>query len=145
MLVAGLIHQESAFQMNATSVSNALGLMQLLPSTARGLARHSRIRYSQSRLFDPNYNVRLGTTYLSNLMKQFGSVEEALAAYNAGENRVTAWTTGQNYRETAEFVESIPFTQTRQYVEIITRNAEIYRRLYGAQHESRTARTPSGN
>lgn len=145
MLVAGLIHQESAFQMNATSVSNALGLMQLLPSTARNLARHSRIRYSQSRLFEPNYNVRLGTTYLSNLMKQFGSVEEALAAYNAGENRVTAWTTGQNYRETAEFVESIPFTQTRQYVEIITRNAEIYRRLYGAQHESRTARTPSGN
>jgi soluble lytic murein transglycosylase len=78
-------------------------------------------------------------------MKQFGTVEEALAAYNAGENRVTAWTIGQNYRETAEFVESIPFTQTRQYVEIITRNAEIYRRLYGAQHESRTARTPSGN
>ncbi len=145
MLVAGLIHQESAFQMNATSVSNALGLMQLLPSTARGLARHARIRYSQSRLFNPDYNVRLGTAYLANLLKQFGTVEAALAAYNAGEDRVTLWTTGQTYRETAEFVESIPFTQTRQYVEIISRNAEIYRRLYGAQHESRTARTPSGD
>ncbi len=145
MLVAGLIHQESAFQMDATSVSNALGLMQLLPSTARRLARQSRLRYSESRLFDPAYNVRLGTTYLANLHKQFGSVEEVLAAYNAGEDRVTAWTAGQNYRETAEFVESIPFTQTRQYVEIISRNATIYRRLYGAQHESRTDPTGSGN
>jgi peptidoglycan lytic transglycosylase len=144
MLVAGLIRQESAFQMNARSVSNALGLMQLLPSTARGLAHRSRLRYSQSRLFNPDYNVRLGTTYLSNLMKQFDSVEEALAAYNAGENRVIAWTTGQTYRETAEFVESIPFTQTREYVEIITRNAQIYRRLYGTQHESRTPRKGSG-
>lgn len=145
MLVAGLIHQESAFQMDAVSVSNALGLMQLLPSTARRLARQSRLRYSESRLFDPAYNVRLGTTYLANLHKQFGSVEEVLAAYNAGEDRVTAWTAGQNYRETAEFVESIPFTQTRQYVEIISRNAAIYRRLYGAQHESRTDPTGSGN
>ena len=79
-------------------------------------------------------------------MKQFGGVEAALAAYNAGENRVIVWTAGQKYRETAEFVDSIPFTETRQYVEIIARNAEIYRRLYGAQHESRTARTAaSGN
>ena len=145
MLVAGLIHQESAFQIDAASVSNALGLMQLLPSTARRLARQSRLRYSETRLFDPAYNVRLGTTYLANLHKQFGSVEEVLAAYNAGEDRVTAWTAGQNYRETAEFVESIPFTQTRLYVEIISRNADIYRRLYGAKHESRTARTASGN
>lgn len=145
MLVAGLIHQESAFQMDATSVSNALGLMQLLPSTARRLARQSRLRYSESRLFDPAYNVRLGTTYLANLHKQFGSVEEVLAAYNAGEDRVTAWTVGQNYRETAEFVESIPFTQTRLYVEVISRNAAIYRKLYGAQHESRTDPTGSGN
>jgi soluble lytic murein transglycosylase len=87
----------------------------------------------------------LGTTYLANLHKQFGSVEEVLAAYNAGEDRVTSWTAGQNYRETAEFVESIPFTQTRQYVEIISRNAAIYRMLYGAQHESRTDPTGRGN
>ena len=144
MLVAGLIHQESAFAVDARSVSDALGLMQLLPSTARRLARQSRVRYSQLRLFDPDYNVRLGTAYLANLQKQFGSVEAALAAYNAGEDRVIAWTTGQTYRETAEFVESIPFTETRQYVEIISRNADIYRKLYGAQHESRTARTRSG-
>jgi soluble lytic murein transglycosylase len=134
MLVAGLIHQESAFDPDARSVSDAFGLMQLLPKTARLLARQQRVRYSRARLVDPDYNVRLGTAYFADLRKQFGSVEAALAAYNAGEDRVTSWTAGQNYRETAEFVESIPFTQTRLYVQIVTRNANIYRQLYGDQH-----------
>jgi len=146
MLVAGLIHQESAFQPNARSVSDAIGLMQLLPGTARDVARKARTGYSRARLVDPDYNVKIGTAYLAALRKQFDTVEEAVAAYNAGENRVVSWTTGQTYRETAEFVESIPFTQTRQYVQIVTRNANIYRRLYGAQkqNESRTPRTGHG-
>jgi soluble lytic murein transglycosylase len=145
MLVAGLIHQESAFEPDARSVSNALGLMQLLSSTARQIAKQSRVRYSGSRLFDPDYNVRLGTAYLAWLRKQFGTVEEAVAAYNTGPDHVTSWTTGQTYRETAEFVESIPITQTREYVEIVTRNADIYRRLYGAQNEPGTTRARTGN
>jgi len=58
---------------------------------------------------------------------------------------VVSWTAGQNYRETAEFVESIPFTQTREYVEIVSRNADIYRRLYGAQNELRTTRNHAGH
>jgi soluble lytic murein transglycosylase len=146
LLVAGLIRQESAFEPDARSMSDAFGLMQLLPKTARQVAREQRLRYSRSRLTDPDYNVRLGTAYFAGLEKQFGSVEAALAAYNAGEDRVTFWTTGQTYHEPAEFVESIPFTQTRLYVQIITRNAAIYRRLYGAQNanESRTARTGRG-
>ncbi|HEY7825894.1 MAG TPA: transglycosylase SLT domain-containing protein [Candidatus Acidoferrales bacterium] len=137
MLAAGLIHQESAFEPTAHSPADALGLMQLLPKTARLLARQQRIRYSHARLFDPDYNIRLGTAYVANLIRQFGSVESVLAAYNAGEDRVTQWTAGQTYREPAEFVDSIPFTETRDYVEIVTRNAEIYRQLYGAAHESR--------
>jgi soluble lytic murein transglycosylase len=145
MSVAGLIRQESAFEWDARSGKSAIGLMQLIPPTARRLAKQEKIRYSQARLSDPDYNVRLGTVYFAGLQKQFGGVEAALAAYNAGEDRVTSWTAGQNYRETAEFVDSIPFTETRQYVQIVTRNAEIYRRLYGAQNESRTARTRSGN
>ncbi len=147
MLVAGLIHQESAFQPNARSVSNAIGLMQLLPGTARDVAKRARVGYSRARLVDPDYNVKIGTAYLADLRKQFDTVEEAVAAYNAGENRVVAWTTGQTYRETAEFVESIPFTQTRQYVQIVTRNANIYRRLYGAQNQNEprsTSRTGHG-
>jgi len=146
LLVAGLIRQESAFQPDARSVSDAIGLMQLLPKTARQVARQERVRYSRTRLTDPDYNVRLGTAYFAGLEKQFGSAEAALAAYNAGEDRVTSWTAGQNYHEPAEFVESIPFSETRLYVQIITRNATIYRRLYGAQtaNESRTSRTGRG-
>jgi soluble lytic murein transglycosylase len=140
MLVAGLIRQESAFEPEAHSPANAFGLMQLLPTTARRLAKQAKIGYAHARLVDPDYNVRLGTIYVAGLQKQFGNVESALAAYNAGEDRVASWTAGQNYREPAEFVESIPFTETRLYVQIVTRNADIYRRLYGAEDESRKAR-----
>ena len=142
MLVAGLIHQESAFNPQAISYANAVGLMQLEPYTARILAREQRVRYSQERLLEPDYNVRLGTAYLAKLDKLFdGNVEEILAAYNAGEDRVTEWTTGQNYREPAEFVDSIPFSQTRDYVEIVARNAAIYRHLYLAGTERREVHT----
>ena len=133
MLVAGLIRQESAFEPEARSGKSAIGLMQLIAPTARLLARQEKIKFLRSRLTDPDYNVHLGTTYVANLVKQFGGAESALAAYNAGEDRVQLWTSGQSYRETAEFVDSIPFTETRTYVQIVTRNADIYRRLYGAQ------------
>lgn len=133
MLTAGLIRQESAFAPDAHSAANAYGLMQLLPKTARQLAKKAKVKYSHTLLFDPDYNVRLGTIYVAGLKTDFGSVESALAAYNAGEDRVTQWTAGQTYRELAEFVDSIPFTETREYVEIVTRNAVIYRKLYGAQ------------
>jgi soluble lytic murein transglycosylase len=145
MLVAGLIRQESAFEPEARSGKSAIGLMQLIAPTARLLAKREKIGYSRARLVEPDYNVRLGAVYLAGLEKQFGGAESALAAYNAGEDRVTLWTAGQAYRETAEFVDSIPFTETRQYVQIVTRNADIYRRLYGAQpDEPRPTRTRPG-
>jgi soluble lytic murein transglycosylase len=142
-LTAGLIRQESAFDPDARSGANAYGLMQLLPKTAKRLARNAKIGYSRGRLVDPDYNVHLGTLYLAGLQKDFGSVESALAAYNAGEERVEQWNEGQHYREIAEFVDSIPFTETREYVQIVTRNAAIYRKLYGApqQNEPRQNRT----
>ena len=145
MLVAGLIRQESAFEPEARSGKSAIGLMQLIAPTARLLARQEKIKFYRARLTDPDYNVHLGTAYVANLVKQFGGAESALAAYNAGEDRVQLWTSGQSYRETAEFVDSIPFTETRTYVQIVTRNADIYRRLYGAQaDESRPTRSRRG-
>jgi soluble lytic murein transglycosylase len=142
-LTAGLIRQESAFDPEAHSGANAIGLMQILPKTARRLARSGKVGYSHGRLFDPDYNIRLGTLYVAGLRKDFGSVESALAAYNAGEDRVAQWNAGQNFRELAEFVDSIPFTETREYVEIVTRNAEIYRKLYGAQPQNESRQTQS--
>ena len=129
-LVAGLIRQESAFASDAVSVSNALGLMQVWPPTGTTLARTLKLSYSRTRLFDPDYNLRLGAYYLSSLLKMFGEPEYAVAGYNAGENRVTQWTTGQSYEELPEFVESIPITQTRDYVQIVLRNTGLYRRIY---------------
>jgi soluble lytic murein transglycosylase len=131
MLTAGLIRQESAYLPDARSGANAYGLMQLLPKTARLYAKKAKVRYSTPMLFEPDYNIHLGTIYLAGLRHDFGSVESALAAYNAGEERVAQWTAGQSYREPAEFVDSIPFTETREYVEIVTRNADIYRKIYG--------------
>jgi len=131
MVVAGLVRQESTFDTNAVSHSGAYGLMQLMPKTARLLARQQRVGYSRARLTDPTYNLRLGTVYLAQLQKNWGNSEAALAAYNAGEDHVASWKSGQNFTESAEFVDSIPFTETRDYVQIVLRNAEIYRRLYG--------------
>ena len=130
MLVAGLIRQESAFEPKAVSHAGAVGLMQVLPRTALKLARQLRVRYAHSSLSEPGYNLQLGSRYLANLIHAYGTKEAALAAYNAGEDRVEQWTSGQTYLETPEFVESIPFSETREYVQVVLRNAEVYRQVY---------------
>jgi soluble lytic murein transglycosylase len=140
MLVAGIMRQESAFASEAVSTAGALGLMQVLPKTAPGLARRQKLRYSRARLFDPEYNLTLGTLYVNDLLKQFGTPEAALAAYNAGEDRVELWQSERKYDDIPEFVESIPFTQTREYVQIVLRNADMYRLL----HASSINTSPSG-
>ena len=143
MLVAGLIRQESVFDAGAVSRAGAIGLMQVMPRTGRELARQLRLGYSRSRLFQPDFNLRLGTTHLAKLLRNNASIEEALAAYNAGQSRVQQWTAGRTFREPAEFVESIPFTETREYVQIVMRNREIYRSLYGSPAASTSASATS--
>jgi soluble lytic murein transglycosylase len=83
-------------------------------------------------LFQPETNLRLGISYLHSLLTQWsGQWEHALASYNAGKSRVDEWLTWGDYREPAEFVETIPFTETREYVQAVLRNAALYRQLYG--------------
>ena len=131
MFAAGLIRQESTFQSDAVSHASAIGLMQVLPKTGKLLARQIKVRYVKNKLFDPDYNIELGMVYISNLVRQFGSPEAAAAAYNAGEDRIAAWKAERNYEEIPELVESIPFTETREYVQIVLRNAQLYRMIYG--------------
>ncbi|MBZ5529308.1 MAG: transglycosylase SLT domain-containing protein [Acidobacteriia bacterium] len=133
--VAGLIRQESAFQANAVSSANALGLMQVLPMTAKLLAREAHVRYARKKLFEPEYNIKLGSLYIKGLLNRAGGPEQALAAYNAGEDRISSWSAERNYDEIAELVESIPFTETREYVQIVLRNAGAYRMIYGTGGE----------
>jgi soluble lytic murein transglycosylase len=132
-LVASLIRQESEFNPLAVSRANAVGLMQLLPRTGKLVAHQEKLRhYSASQLFTPTVNLELGTRYFRGMVDQFGgSFEYALAAYNAGTDRVEDWLSQGKYRDAQEFVESIPFTETREYVQAILRNASVYRQLYG--------------
>ncbi len=134
-LVTSLIRQESEFNPGAVSRANAFGLMQLLPSTAKGLARkQGERRFSANELFEPTENIRLGTTYLrENIDHYGGQVEYALAAYNAGDAPVRQWIASGDYKDIPEWVESIPYTETRDYVQAILRNREIYRAVYGGR------------
>jgi soluble lytic murein transglycosylase len=131
-VVSALIRQESEFNPAAVSNKNALGLMQLLPRVGKNTAKQIRLRhFSAPQLFTPTINIELGTRYFRSLVDQFGGIEYALAAYNAGDDRVQDWQSAGKYRDVEEFVESIPFTETREYVQAIMRNANVYRQLYG--------------
>jgi len=130
-LVASLMRQESEFDPTVVSYANAWGLMQLLPTTGKQMAKaEGMTKFQTFQLLDPATNIRLGTRYLKQMLDKFGGVQEyALAAYNAGDGRVADWESAGPYHSMDEFVESIPFTQTREYVQSILRNEEMYRAI----------------
>jgi soluble lytic murein transglycosylase len=131
-LVASLIRQESEFNAGAISHANAIGLMQLLPKTGKTVAKQVKLKgYKAPQLYTPAVNLQLGTRYFKDMVDKYnGQFEYALAAYNAGTDRVEDWLGDGHYRDPQEFVESIPFTETREYVQAILRNANVYRQLY---------------
>jgi soluble lytic murein transglycosylase len=134
-LVASLIRQESEFNTSAVSPANAYGLMQLLPSVGKSMAKkHAIKRFDARQLLNPSVNLALGTANLKQVLDRFGGqVEYALAAYNAGDTPVRQWLSSNDYKDVPEFVESIPYTETRDYVQAILRNREMYRALYPAR------------
>jgi len=131
-LVASLIRQESEFNAGVVSPANAWGLMQLLPSVGKSMAKKQGVRgFKPNDLLNPDVNLRLGTANLKMVLDRFGGQPEyALAAYNAGDVPVRQWMASGDYKDIPEFVESIPYTETRDYVQAILRNREIYRALY---------------
>jgi soluble lytic murein transglycosylase len=131
-LVAGLIRQESEFNPEAVSRANAYGLTQVRAVTGKQFAARAGVsRYTTRALFQPAVNLKIGTQILRSMLDHNGGkLEETLAAYNAGPARAAEWIGWNHYREPAEFVETIPFTETRDYVQAVIRNAGIYRRLY---------------
>jgi len=133
--VAALIRQESEFNPGAKSRANALGLMQLIPSTGRMVGRKEGMRsVPASLLLNPGVSIRLGTSYLrAQLSSWDGDWFRTLAAYNAGPGRVHEWLAWTDFRKPVEFVESIPFTETREYVQAVLRNADMYRELYSGK------------
>jgi soluble lytic murein transglycosylase len=131
-LMAALIRQESEFDKGAVSPANARGLTQIEPSTGRELNRRFKVtKYTTTKLFDPSVNLQFGSFYFKQMTNSLnGNTEAALAAYNAGLSRARAWLTWGDFREPAEFVETVPFTQTRGYIQAVVRNADAYRRIY---------------
>jgi soluble lytic murein transglycosylase len=129
--VAGIIRQETIFDADAKSHANAYGLMQLLLPTARTMARKygATSPASYQDLFDPGLNIELGTAYMKDQFEKFGKFEYVGVAYNAGPGRVAPWRATLPI-EMDEFVEEIPFKETKGYVQGIIRNSEQYRRLY---------------
>jgi soluble lytic murein transglycosylase len=131
-LVASLIRQESEFNAGVVSHANAYGLMQLLPSVGKSMAKHEGLKqFDTKRLLDPSVNLQLGTANLRLVLDRFGGqIEYALAAYNAGDKPIRQWLASDDYKDVPEFVESIPYTETREYVQAILRNREMYKALY---------------
>ncbi len=134
-LVTSLIRQESEFNATVISHANAYGLMQLLPSVGKAQANKQGMKhFSAGNLLDASTNLSLGTANLKQVLDRFGGQPEyALAAYNAGDAPVRRWMAENNYKDIPEFVESIPYSETRDYVQSILRNREMYRQLYAGQ------------
>ncbi len=130
--VAGLIRQESVFTPTAKSPANAFGLMQLLVPTAQTMAKKYVSKTAQvtpASLFQPQLNIELGTAYMKDQFAKFGRIEYVAVAYNAGPGRVPQWRATLP-AEMDEFVEEIPFKETKGYVQGVIRNTAQYRRLY---------------
>lgn len=130
--VMGLIRQESRFITDIKSPVGATGLMQIMPKTASMLAKETgQRRFKQGQLAEPAANIQLGTHYMAQLQTQFdGSIVLATAAYNAGPSRSKLWRASLSRSiDGAAFAESIPFTETRDYVKAVTANMAVYQRL----------------
>lgn len=132
-LVLGVTRQESGFDPRVRSGADARGMMQLLPSTAASVARRMGVGYSLPQLYEPDYNMRLGSSFLGQLVNQFsGSYILAAAGYNAGPGRPPQWTAmcgdpRAGGQDPLDFIECIPFSETRNYVMRVMENMQVYR------------------
>lgn len=127
-LVAAVIFEESKFNHEARSRKGAVGLMQLLPSTAKWVAKRNKTDLGS--LEDPDDNIRLGTMYLHYLVDKYGDTRIALAAYNGGETTVDRWLRLHGTATADGFVERIPFAETREYVRRVSVTRARYQELY---------------
>lgn len=136
-LVLAIIKQESSFDPHAKSSAGALGLMQLMPATAKHMANRLKISYDKNKLTSPAYNVQLGSAYVDNMLERWqGSYVLSIASYNAGPGRVSEWLAkngmpGRKGQDIVDWIEQIPFSETRNYVQRVMENLQIYRLRLG--------------
>lgn len=129
-LIYAMIKAESNFKEEAISNKDALGLMQILESTAYEVARELKKEITKEEILDPETNICLGTKYISNLIAKYKNIEVAVAAYNAGIGNVDNWIEKGTIQKDGSNIENIPFKETNNYVRKILRDYEIYKKLY---------------
>ncbi|HEX9729247.1 MAG TPA: transglycosylase SLT domain-containing protein [Gemmatimonadales bacterium] len=130
-LLAAVIRQESSFEAEIRSRAGAIGFMQLMPPTARDVARRLNVRWDDAMFAVADANVHVGAAHLAGLLRQYrGVLAPALAAYNAGGSRATRWLALPGAADPVVFVERIPFVETQGYVRAVLRNRDLYRALY---------------
>ena len=134
-LVAGLIREESLYSARVVSRVGAVGLMQLMPATAKRVAQQLNLsdsKYEPDRLYQPKHNIQLGTHYLGQLLDEYqGNLIYSVAAYNAGPQAVQRWMAKNGHRPPDEFVELIGYRETRGYVKRVVGSYRIYRTIFG--------------
>ncbi len=131
LLIFAVIKTESNFKEKTVSRSGAIGLMQLMENTAEEQAKKSNLLYSKEKLYEPEYNIRLGTEYFASLLKMYdNNYILAFAAYNAGIGNVNNWIDTGRIKEDGSDFENIPFKETNMYVRKIIRNYKIYKRIF---------------
>jgi len=128
-LIAGIIYAESNFNPDAVSQKGAIGIMQILPETAEWLCEIMKIPYSKKMLFNPLYNIELGTFYLTYLKEKFSGANACIAAYNAGEGNISLWLENDGYTQNGD-IRTTPFKQTNAYIEKVNRAIEHYKKRF---------------
>lgn len=129
-LFYALVNTESSFDVNAKSSAGAVGLTQILPSTAQYICVKNNINFSNFDLYNPDDNLYLGAMYLRYLFNRFNSTYTALAAYNAGETVVSSWLKNENYSYDQIDLYNIPYKETNNYINKIKNGEKIYRNFY---------------
>lgn len=130
LLVFAIIKAESNFDYDVVSSRNAVGLMQLVDSTAKDVALRLKEDYNEQTLYEPDKNIMLGVKYFSILYEKYGNISIALTAYNAGMGTVDKWIENGTINKDGSDIENIPYKQTNNYVRKILRDYEIYKKLY---------------
>jgi soluble lytic murein transglycosylase len=142
-IILSVIREESRFDEEALSPAGALGLMQLMPFTAKRMAERTGVDptgiESDEDIMLPLQNITLGTSYLKQLLEEFRSVPLAVAAYNAGDDPVRRWLKARPYLEVDEFIEDIPYDETRRYVKRVMRSYFMYKRIYRREWSIKTS------
>ncbi len=129
-LVASVVNSESGFKDDAKSQKGAIGLMQLMPSTAEWVAMKLNEEYREECLYEAEYNIKLGTYYLSYLIKYFNDTELGLCAYNAGQGNVISWLSNKEYSSDGKTLNKIPYKETKDYLNRVYKNYHYYKNKY---------------